>query len=271
MYKISGFINNIWKLMKCSLKCVIEFPNRKKLLWPKLEENDLLIVGNGPSTAEFPLDKIAIEEKIDFCVVNHFPLKDERFWKIKPKYIALVDPVYYKENSGDLKDDIRAMCEILEKIDWDFYIISRLGQRLPIENERIQYIHLTNNVYDGIYGRYFFYRKNLACFAPQNVVLAGLFFAINNKINNVYLIGVEMDSFKKFTVTKGNDIVLEDDHSYGKKEVIFSRNTFDFTGYLGAIYNTFRQFCIADGYAKKMGVNVINLTQNSMLYMFEKK
>ena len=110
----------------------------------------------------------------------------------------------------------------------------------------------------------------MACFAPQNVVLAGMFYAITKGVKNIYLIGVEMDFFKKIAVTDQNNIVSESIHHYGKKNYTYPQNQFKISEFLWSIYNTFKQFDIASEYAKEMKSNVINLTPDSMLDMFNK-
>lgn len=271
MKRIREFIDNMWKLIKCVLKCCMEMPYRKELKWPELVTNNLLIVGNGPSTAGFSLNRIVEQKNIDICVVNYFPLKDKRFLEIKPRYVALVDPAFYAKNGVDISKQTQELFDVLENVDWDIYIISRLGQNIPVKNKRIHHIYLTNNVYEGNYFRKFFYQKNMACFAPQNVVLAGMFYAITKGVKNIYLIGVEMDFFKKITVTGQNNVALESIHHYGKEHYTYSQNRFKISEFFWSIYNTFRQFDIASEYAKEMKSNVINLTHDSMLDMFKKE
>lgn len=271
MKVIREFTDNIWKLIKCIIKCCMELPYRKKLEWPKLMTENLLIVGNGPSTADFPLNKILKQKNIDICVVNYFPLKDKRFLEIRPKYVALVDPAFYKKDEVDISEQNQKLFDILKNVDWDIYIISRLGQNIPVNSEWIHHIYITNNVYEGSYFRKFFYKRNMACFAPQNVVLAGIFYAITKGVKNIYLIGVEMDFFKKVTVTDQNNIVSEPIHHYGKEYHTYSQNQFTISGFFWSIYNTFKQFDVASEYAKEMKSNVINLTHDSMLDMFNKK
>lgn len=271
MGMIRGCANNMWKLLKCIIKCCIEMPFRKNLKWPELVINNLLIVGNGPSAAGFSLNKIVKRNNFDVCVVNYFPLKDKRFLEIKPKYVALVDPAFYMERGAGISEKNQELFNILENVDWDIYIISRLGQNIPVKNKWIHHIYLTNNVYEGNYFRKFFYKRNMACFAPQNVVLSGLFYAITKRVKNIYLIGVEMDFFKKIAVTDQNDIVFEAIHHYGKEHYIYTKDQIRVSEYFWSIYNTFRQFEIASEYAKEMKSNVINLTEGSMLDMFDKK
>lgn len=73
----------------------------------------------------------------------------------------------------------------------------------------------------------------MACFAPQNVVLAGMFYAITKGVKNIYLIGVEMDFFKKITVTGQNNVALESIHHYGKEHYTYSQNRFKISEFFG--------------------------------------
>ena len=108
------------------------------------ENRDLkiLVMGNAPSLNDVDIEA-AIKAGFELCCVNFFPVRDNRFFTLKPKYYCIVDPAFYDENS---KNDPKftAVFDTLSKVDWDMSIISAAHQNLDIHNPHISYVKICN-------------------------------------------------------------------------------------------------------------------------------
>lgn len=241
----------------------------------KLEKysKNVLIIGNGPSLNEVELEKI-VSVCDDVVCVNLFPLRDERFWEIKPKYLCLIDPCYYEEEK---EEEIELLFQALEKVDWEMKLLCTQKSKLPISNSKISYEYINSCPFYGHGLRYFrkmLYDNNLANCGQQNVVTAIIYYFVAKYAKTIYLIGTDMTEFRNLYVDINNDVYIENPHCYEKEEVERLYPTYFKRGelyrHLWCYQRTFEQLYYVAEYAKINNVVVKNLSVNSYLDMFDK-
>ena len=132
--RVFGLIKKIYMLLKglrICLKTILEGTREKFSLEP---DKKVLIMGNGPSLKDIDLDKLMVEVT-DIVCVNYFPLKDENFFIIKPKYLCILDPVFFEKSTDSTDEKKIQLINLLEKVDWTLKIITLQNQELLLKNE----------------------------------------------------------------------------------------------------------------------------------------
>ncbi|MCI9357975.1 MAG: hypothetical protein HFH59_10620 [Lachnospiraceae bacterium] len=265
-------IINVYKFVKWFLYTILhiyKIASNKSL--KGIDIDKLLIVGNGPSIADFPLKRISEIKNMDIMCLNYFPSKDERFWLIKPAFLCLMDSAFFNKASPEAEIEKKILFDILNRVDWHMYLVCKMGCTLPISNSNLQYIFLSDYTYDGMLFRKKIYSKNLGTYRIQNVVQGGLFLGTTLKARAIYLSGVE-SSYLNVSVSNDNEIYLNMSHSYDTKKVKLNNENIKYIHeYIRAIYFTFLGYYISKEYADAQKTEIYNLTQDSLIDVFRKK
>ena len=108
----------------------------------------------------------------------------------------------------------------------------------------------------------------------QNVVIGALYYFISCGFKSVFLAGVDMSEFKCLYVDKNNRTYMDTIHSYGSSRKYYDEmkeyNLLFFHQILGAYQKMFQEFYYVKEYAEKMGVDIINLSVDSYIDLFQK-
>lgn len=240
---------------------------------PKKMGDKILIIGNGPScNLYFENEKKFLD--YDKMVVNYFPQKsEEEFFRMKPKYMCIVDSKLFTEQFKPQK-----MFDILEKVDWDMFIIYPAEYKLKLKNKNIHYIRISAYEYVCSSNEKYqnkLYMKNQAVPTFNNVINWGVYFSIVFGFRKIGLIGVENSMFQDVYVDKNNSIILKDKHYYGEKKIdyckegIFEKGTFYL--YMLSHYRNFFAHSILSKLAIENGRDITNYTTNSFIDVYKKE
>lgn len=259
-----GFIYSCRTLVSGSREKFVEEPDKK-----------VLIMGNGPSLNHTDIEKIIDQDTYVVCV-NFFPTKDERFFKIRPQYLCLLDTVFF-QYAPRHEEKKAELFEILEQVDWPLKIICAQGYTLPVKNSNISYSWMNGYSFPGMNIksiRYYLYRHNLVNCGMQNVVIGAGYYFVSKKVREIFLAGVDMSEFKQLTIGEDNEIYVLTQHSYGEERIKYSDTGIfkkgDFCILLGCYVKMFEQFRCLSEYAEAQGVKIVNLSPASYIDVFEK-
>lgn len=230
-------------------------------------QKEINIIGNAPNSgfnfSDFTEDSINI-------MVN-FSYKTNEFKRIKPKYLCLIDPIFYEKT--EIQDELLLA---LSKIEWDLEIVSlahysknKLFPKLEKNNIKANYIRCIEST--GISNNSilrFIYSHNFGVPVFQNVAIAATYFAIQTGAKKINLCNVKLDMYTKTIVDKENNIFLIDEHYY--KTVMRKVNDFDMHSWLLAFSKMFLGFKQISKYAKQLNVTIVNKTEDSHIDVFEK-
>lgn len=273
--KIYYCMKNAGEVLKGIVFSMLTLRAGKRERFVEETDKEVLILGNGPSLNDVDIERI-IDGNTDVVCVNFFPIKDQRFFEMKPQYLCLLDPVFFQK-SATAEDKKAELFETLEKVDWPMKIICIQGRKLPVNNQNISYSWINGRGFTGMSlksFRYFLYRKNLTNCGMQNVVIGALYYFVSKKVRRIYLAGVDMSEFKQISIGEDNEIYILTQHSYGEEKIKYSD-----TGILkkGDLYillrcyvTMFEQFRCLQEYAMAQNVEVLNLSPNSYIDVFEK-
>jgi len=244
----------------------------KRTIFSKETNESAIILGNGPSLNDIDLDAVS-KAGLEIVCVNSFPSRNANFERIKPKYLVLLDPVFFM-NAEQLGQEEIDLFEVLKKVDWKMHVLIPQGNSLTIENENLIVDKICTSVLHSEYMTGFldwFYRRNLLTFGYQNVVIGAGFYFVSKRVKRLYYAGIDMSEFKQLFVDDQNRVYIDKIHNYGSERcysTLFNKG--EFYKLLKLYQIMFEQFSYLKKYADRQQVEIINLSINSYVDVFEK-
>ena len=250
-------------------------PNIKELAKRIENLDECYLLGTGPSLKKF----VELDEALDgktFMVMNNF-FRSEYFEIIKPRFLVMVDPAYYREIKDDFSTASREdMVTAMNKISWEITLIvpyefkkgSTIGR---IRNSNVSYCYINNIPVDGFLEMsHYLYKNNLGMPWPGNVMIAAIFCCINIGFKKIYLLGAEHSWTKDLRVNDNNKVCYYDDHFYDSKSMRVVPNT-NISLMLSMIARGFKSHQQLNVYSQYRGCEVINLTENSFIDAYNRR
>jgi len=162
----------------------------------------ILLLGTAPSATYF-FNYTSVRkqfEDYDIAMINFMPLfsKDEMF-EIKPKYLILIDPIFYDNESWDRmnledwrREDVKKLRCVLSEIDWPCTIVTSVLENfrnIGVKNTNLSYLRLSifKTKYKKI--KLNLFKCNIANFGTNNVIMGALYFAITFGYLQVAILG----------------------------------------------------------------------------------
>ena len=252
----------------------------------------LLVLATGKSAKTF-WESDDIQDRFsdyDIVIMNRSVYKMEKeIFELRPKYIALCDSIYWggkkKSYVGDAmaRETYDKTKAVLDKIDWDCFLLTSIHEKFDIENSRIRILRMNATPLDAI-GKigYKLYPYNFASPQIYNVSQLAIYFGITFGYSEIGLIGMDFDFFKNIVCDERCRIVDEVEHQYDVKDnkkiqLTVNRETEgEINGsvlakYLRLLADTAATFGKLAIYAEKIGCKIINYAPNSMIDCFTKE
>lgn len=191
----------VYELIVC-LPLSIKF----RFMLKKINNNNLFILGNGPSLQD---DLFKIKKGSLIFAVNTFFSKNY-FKSYKPSFLCCIDFMFwsdYSRLSPSVKKPVQKTFKELNRITWDLTVFIPNGAKKTfksrINNKNIKIITIPALSYDFELSLYL----KILCFfklpPPRiNVVVTSLYIGILYRINNIELLGVDMDRIYSFKVNQ---------------------------------------------------------------------
>lgn len=281
---IKNFIINLFYTFLSIYRILKLYKNN--LLWDKFQNEDCVVLGNGPSL------KVFLEENLDFLLnkkvicVNNMAL-DTHYALIKPDYYVLADPAYFfcdvAERFKNLRNDV--FDNIVQKTQWKMKIFLPYSKQVDISilkifkvNSNIEICFYNSIPVKGFKAfQYFCYKNNLGMPIAQNVLIASIYLAINMQFKTVYIDGADHSWFKNLVVSDSNTLCIQDPHFYNedRKLKIFFKDINDISTWrideIMYVYHVvFKQYILLNEYAKQENISVFNITKDSYIDAFER-
>ncbi|NDV96118.1 hypothetical protein D0T84_14525 [Dysgonomonas sp. 521] len=276
------FIKNSLNLIVFLIKLIFSGSFRNPIKKESLDT--IAVLANGPSLKDV-IPNILINEEfknVDFVVLNFFAF-DDIFFKIKPKYYCLADPMFFHENHR-IKD-VRKLFSILEnKVNWNLSIFipspfyNKFVSFSQLKNTNINIIKVNNLVYRGFPSlRNFFYKKGAAIPSINTVLILALYVSIQMGSKSIRLYGADHDLFKHVSVNDNNQLCSIDSHFYDEKLTPLKplrRNRDDkiwkISDFLESMYLMFKSHDQLASFAIYSNIKIINCTKGSMIDSYER-
>lgn len=252
---------------------------------PKMYNEKIFILGNGPSLKENLANDMELLKENDIFCVNTFCLSSY-FIDIKPRFYIFLDPAYFIK-LGTAEKFIKLQESIIESlfqnVEWNMEIfipnITDMKQQwyeLHKKNPKLKIIYFNNNPAEGfILVKHFLFKRNLALPKPQNVLVGAIYLSINMQYKNVYLLGADHSWTEDLRVNDNNQLYLVDKHFDSEEKKLFykgvkSKELWKMHEILGAWSIVFKSYNELELYARKSKVNIINLTKESYIDSFKR-
>lgn len=267
--------------------------NRKKVTKPVDLSNGkkLLIMATGKSANGY-WENMDVQKKFedyDILVMNRSIYKMEnQILEKKPKFFAACDPIYWGDMKARIKPELaretyQRTKEVLEKIDWECYLITTIQEKFDFKNNNVHIIRLNATTWES--DKEFIYRLyggNFCSPTIGNVGQLAIYFGATFGYKEIAVVGMDFDFFKNlFCDTKGR-VGLYAEHQYDKidgkvVEAFYTEENFGainnsvLAKYLVNIADTFSSYGKLGMYAEKMGSRIINYSPSSMIDCYEKR
>lgn len=267
--------------------------NKKKVARPEdlSKGRKLLIMATGKSANEYWQSQKNQEKfkDYDMLVMNRSIYKmEEEIFEKRPKYFAACDPIYWGQRSDAVAQELaditfRKTKDVLERINWDCYLVTSIHERFNIQNDKIHIVRLNSTFYDTDSDwHYEFYKNNFLCPPIKNVGQLAIYFGITFGYKELALMGMDFDFFKNIFCDEKCLVGLYAEHQYDDKdgkvvEAHFTKEKYGtinnsvLAKYLLDIAETFRVYGKLELYARSQGARIVNYSVNSMVDCYEKR
>ena len=236
----------------------------------------ITLLANAPSLKDVlpRLLKDVEFQNTDYVVLNFFANTPE-FFLIKPIHYCFADPMFFKKNHNYEK--VRKLFDILQnQVDWEMNIYvpneKRFKKFSGITNPHIQIKTVKSEEYKGFECfRHSFYQKGLCAPIFSTVAILAIYVGINQGYNRIRLYGVDHTFFNGLCVNEQNQVCMQEVHFYetnvNMKPIMRNDNDqlWKMSDYIYSIYMMFKSHDELANYAKKVGVDILNCTQCSLI------
>ena len=232
------------------------------------------LIGNGPSASESLPFKGKNQHR--FCTVN-WMVETDLFARIKPEYHVVIDPAFFNDTK---KQRVSNFYKLLNLVEWKLTVIVQTEHKSLVRNlvgnKNISFIGVAIN-YLPAKGRftYLLYKKNFATPKFQNVIASGIYAFIQLGFKEINLYGVEHDEMSRFTITSKNEVLLRTSHFYGEATSNLTKSgkvhPGEFWRFISNYSSMLKGYAELSGYAKHVGVNIVNCTEGSYIDSFLKR
>lgn len=255
---------------------------------------DCVILGNGPSLKGVLDHSDLYTGRTKICV-NYFA-RTKEFADIKPEIYLIASPEYFLDDDKQEYHDSRVETfrAMNEKTSWPMMLVvpglakGKKKWKTHLANPNIQVVYFNNAPIEGFQGfKNIAYHLKLGMPRPHNVLVACVWFGINLKFRNVYLVGADHSWLNEISVTQSNEVLIGQKHFYddqvgNQKSKVnkptpkpmykgTSQESRKLHEVIEKFFFSFRSYWDLKAFAQRSGVNVINLTEGSFIDAFEKQ
>ena len=234
---------------------------------PERRHDRCLIVAGGPSVNEVYDEMLEYRKYLDVVTVNMNILK-EALLTLNPMMHICIDPCFNNPEAKNWEICLKVY-EKLNSFSTKCYLCVThdmyKGIKERITNENIEIISLSIYTYSGSekIGKRLL-PKGLVSFGGQNVVVAALYMALMMGYEKIFLAGLDMD--EEYSVDENCTIYRNYKHFYDKTRTAHQDYLLDF--HLAPLARMYEELSRAQQYAKRKGVEIINLSRQSSVDIF---
>ena len=250
----------------------------------KTQKQNLFIFGNGPSLHNninllFP----SLPFGQNLICTNNFMLTDY-FYKYKPKYYILVDPVFFRDTPvQEVNKKLVKMKHVIKNsLSWEMHIIIPWNFRFSnfakflkgCDNIKLNYLRNTP-LWGGLQRiNVLLLRMGIGNPPFQNVVVSAIFWGILSRFNSIYLLGVDHSWIYNIVVGTDNKLRIKNEHFYGTGNHVVHTTAFgipiSLRDELDTMKYTLDGYHLLEAYSKYKKIKIYNCTDTSLIDAFEK-
>jgi hypothetical protein len=250
------------------------------------ENDDVIVLGNGPSLKN-DLEIIAeIADQHDFVFVNNF-CSSPYYEIFKPNKYVFLDGYFFSENAHPdwIKQREETFKVINERTTWRMQIFLPMGADKTIlekiiVNPNVEIINVkVHPVFLKKYGKLTRVLFDSGFFGPaqNNVLIYAVYFILFAGYKNLKIFGSDFSIYKNIEVDKFNRLVMKFEHFNGvdRFEVLKTGPMKDrspnMSNMMFSAFRILKQHEIIRQYADDLGVNIYNLSSYSLIDAYERR
>ena len=249
------------------------------------ENNEIVILGNGPSFKKDIINHRSFLDGKDLICVNHFPISDY-YTQLKPRYFITSAPDLWLDNIDEkfIIASKKLFDTMALKTTWPITVFIPFearkhprwkNQLAANKNISIQYY---NNI--AIEGFSFFknplFKLNLGMPRPHNIMIPSIITSMSLGYQSIYLWGADHSWLSEISVTDENEVLIHQKHFYD--EGTSKAAPLDKRGkgqrklheILHKFMTAFEGYFAINEYAKSQNIKIINTTEGSFIDAFER-
>lgn len=282
-----------WILWKQTLASVIKLALRSRRHGPPLphhlaDHRPALLLGNGPSLAQALENDADALRQAHLYVTNHFA-QSPHYAALQPGHYVLFDPTFFADfdhrdaHLAPHRPAVEAtLARISQHTTWPLRLYvqnsvrhSPTLRRLLQERPNITAHYLNYVVAEGLPAfRHWAYRQHRGYPRSRNVMHIALYIALHAGHQNLYLLGVENDYFRRIGVDDTtNRLFYYATYFYTQAEAptgqrFYPTNMGNIGDFFEVQYLTLRGYYPLATWAQSQGQHVVNATPGSMVDAF---
>lgn len=285
LLQISSWYRKLFQSFSSLMKVIFLSKIFCKLSKIKTNSDRIIILGNGPSLKEDLDSNIENIKNNELICVNHFA-NSNYYEVLKPRhYVAIAYDLFMDDVLPHFIEASNILFEnIANKTFWDMYFYvphiakkHKRWQNIILKNKNISIIYINLTPVEGFKCfRHFLYNNLLGMPRPHNVMIPSIFIALNLKVKEIALLGVDHSWLKEIHVDDNNNVLFFNKHFYDNQN---SAKGFDRYGkeflklheILITLSRAFESYHILNEFSKSKKINIFNCTKGSYIDAFERK
>ncbi len=248
-------------------------------------KEECVLLGNGPSLKPIVEKHSAFLSGKYLIAVNHFALT-ALYSELKPQGYVISAPEYWIEGvTPSWKEErIRFFTALQENTSWPLTLFLPSGarkvkywQEMLVQNPNIR-IHFYSNLPIEGFRRFVYFSLDRQWGIPRshNVLGHSLSLSLFMRFKKIYLVGAEHSWLKDIWVDEDNTVYMSHTHFYSQGQAkplplyphLLNSGQKRLHHILYKFMNTFQSYFTLEGYARKKGTEIINVTPGSYIDAF---
>jgi len=239
------------------------------------KKNSLLILANGPSLRSvLDLDRKELM-KYDRLAVNFFANSPE-YSSIRPDIYVMADSHFFSGQETD--ENVKNLWKNLTATTWNMILMVPVRVRIPVKLPScitIQRFNMTPA--EGFKAlQHLLFRTGVAMPRPRNVLIPSIMTAIRAGYRRILLAGADHSWSRTLWVNDNNNVISVQPHFYKDNDKEKQRVESEYAGYhlhdiFKSLHIAFSSYFKIAEFAKKSGVEIINITPGSFIDAFPRR
>lgn len=268
--KASDYLNLTGATLKGIIKVCAQ--SRKTTIKRETCGQRIIVMGNGPSLNDTISKHLDILADSNTMAVNFAALSDA-FFKIKPRWYILADPLFFSDNKSANMQNLR---EALKCVSWPMTLLVPQNSDTSnlLDNPNID-VKTFNCIGIEGFSRFtnFIYSHQLGMPRPRNVLIPAIMCAIWLGFDTIDIVGADHSWMQTIGVDSQNRIISVQPHFYKDDKSEQTRVNTEYAGYrlhqiVYSFYVAFKSYHDIAAYAKRSGVQIYNCTPSSFIDAF---
>jgi hypothetical protein len=283
--KIRDFIFGLVDLLLSFIRIIIL--SKFIVRFPRLadEKKECIILGNGPSLRQSLAESSGFLSAHPVIAVNNFVFS-EQFELLKPAYYILNAPEYFMAQpptQAHIEQRNKVFSNLISKTGWKIFVfVPQLARKTDFwktelsKNRNIEIVYYNSTPVEGPQWIVnILYKMNLGMPRPHNVLIPGIFVALNMGFKKLWIFGADHSWHEEIRIDENNKMMVNHEHFYDTSKHMGAMHKLDGNEYkihdiLRKLYLTFKGYYVLKSYAEKLGAVIINASKKSYIDAFER-